>query len=180
MDGPWILKSEKKAAVGKVKKNKAAGPDEIVTEMVTAMEDFGIEKLTNVINDIYGSGEIPKELSKSIFIALPKKPGAIEYSKKAFDKVQHEELLKALQSLDLDGKDIRLIRNLYWEQTAFMRGFAIGGHNMNNLRYADDTVLISESAEKLQELLEKFHLTRNAVSVDCSVWLNFRQNRYKK
>eukprot|EP00795_Rhopilema_esculentum_P000950 gene950-biopygen7395 len=31
----------------------------------------------------------------------------------------------------------------------------IGGHNMNNLRYADDTVLISESAEKLQELLDR-------------------------
>eukprot|EP00795_Rhopilema_esculentum_P010625 gene10625-biopygen13131 len=36
-----------------------------------------------------------------------------------------------------------------------MQGFIIGGHNMNNLRYADDTVLISESAEKLQELLDR-------------------------
>ena len=44
----------------------------------------------------------------------------IDYAE-AFDKVQHEDLLKLLNSLDLDGKDVRLIRNLYWEQTACMR-----------------------------------------------------------
>ena len=40
---------------------------------------------------------------------------------KAFDKVKHEELLQILQCLDLDGKDLHLIRNLYWDQTACMR-----------------------------------------------------------
>jgi len=44
----------------------------------------------------------------------------IDYTK-AFDKVQHAELLKMLETLDLDGKDIRLIRNLYWGQTACLR-----------------------------------------------------------
>ncbi len=79
MDGPKILKSEVQATVNKMKKNKAAGPDEIVTEMITALEDFGTEKLTDVINEVYNSGDIPEDLSKSIFIALPKKPGATEY-----------------------------------------------------------------------------------------------------
>lgn len=44
----------------------------------------------------------------------------IDYSK-AFDKVKHETLLEMLQSLDMDGKDIRILRNLYWEQTAAIR-----------------------------------------------------------
>ena len=49
--------------------------------------------------------------------------------------------------------------NLYSEiilrEVEGLQGFVIGGHNMNNLRYADDTVLISESEDKLQELLDK-------------------------
>jgi hypothetical protein len=32
-------------------------------------------------------------------------------------------------------------------------GITIGGTNLNNLRYADDTVLIADSEEKLQNLL---------------------------
>ncbi|GFR80495.1 catenin (Cadherin-associated protein), alpha 3 [Elysia marginata] len=36
-----------------------------------------------------------------------------------------------------------------------MEGLKIGGHNINNIRYADDTVLTVDSEEKLQELLNK-------------------------
>ncbi len=282
LDGPQILKEEVKLALSKMKKNKAAGPDDIVVEMLTSLEEFGIEKLTEIVNEIYDSGEIPEDLSKSIFIALPKKPGAvdcelhrtislmshiikiilriimvrarkrtkpeiaeeqcgfvkdtgtrnailmirmlseraiemqkdlymcfIDYTK-AFDKVRHEEILKMLESLDLDGKDVRLIRNLYWEQTACMRidgdlskyikifrgvrqgcvlspdlfnlysemilraledlkGVHVGGRNVNNLRYADDTVLIAESQAKLQELLDKVveESETKGLSINC-------------
>ena len=44
----------------------------------------------------------------------------IDYTK-AFDKVQHEELLEILGKLDIHGKDLRILRNLFWEQTACMR-----------------------------------------------------------
>jgi len=44
----------------------------------------------------------------------------IDYSK-AFDKVKHDKLIDILQSLDIDGKDIRIIRNLYWKQTAAIK-----------------------------------------------------------
>ena len=46
--------------------------------MIEALEDFGISTLTEMINEIYDSGTIPEDLSKSIFIALPKKRNAIE------------------------------------------------------------------------------------------------------
>ena len=36
-----------------------------------------------------------------------------------------------------------------------IEGLKIGGHNINNIRYADDTVLTADSEEKLQELLNK-------------------------
>lgn len=56
-----------------MKRNKAMGPDQIATEIIVALDDFGLEKLTESINEIYDNGEVPKDLSKSIFIALPKK-----------------------------------------------------------------------------------------------------------
>ena len=49
-----------------------------VTGSIKALDDFGIEKLTIMANEIYDTGKIPQDLSKSIFIALPKKPGTIE------------------------------------------------------------------------------------------------------
>ena len=100
-----------------------------------------------------------------------------------------------LQSLDIDGKDLRLLKNLYWDQKACVRiegqhsafssikrgvrqgcvlspdlfnlysenilrhiseieGVSIGGQNINNIRYADDIVLISNSEDNLQEMLD--------------------------
>ncbi|GFN90591.1 LINE-1 reverse transcriptase [Plakobranchus ocellatus] len=44
----------------------------------------------------------------------------IDYSK-AFDKVRRLELFRMLEKLDIDGKDLRVIRNLYWDQTASVR-----------------------------------------------------------
>ena len=38
--------------------------------------------------------------------------------KKAFDSVDHEKLLQLLNKIGIDGKDIRLIQVLYYEQTA--------------------------------------------------------------
>ena len=78
IDGPRILISEVREAIRRMKKNKAAGPDGIVTEMVFALEEYGIERLTAVINRIYEDGKFPEDLSKSIFITLPKKPGAVD------------------------------------------------------------------------------------------------------
>jgi len=49
--------------------------------------------------------------------------------------------------------------NLYGEKV--MReienepGITVGGHNTNHLRYADDTVLVADSSQKLQSLLDK-------------------------
>ena len=78
IDGPDILKDEVRFAIKHLKRNKACGPDNIFAELLHATEEFSVEKITEIANDIYNSGEIPDDLSKSIFIALPKKPGATE------------------------------------------------------------------------------------------------------
>ncbi|XP_063615371.1 uncharacterized protein LOC134788408, partial [Penaeus indicus] len=82
---------------------------------------------------------------------------------KAFDKVRHDEIINILEQLHIDGKDLR-IKNIYWEQIAAMRvdneigeyqkiRRGIDGNDINNLRYADDTVLLAETEEDLQSLL---------------------------
>ncbi|GFN97983.1 dolichyl-phosphate beta-glucosyltransferase [Plakobranchus ocellatus] len=76
--GPPIMKDEIRAAIRKMKAGKATGPDKISVEMIEALEEFGIEKVTELLNEIYDTGQIPTDISKSIFIALPKKPGATE------------------------------------------------------------------------------------------------------
>ena len=35
-------------------------------------------------------------------------------SEKVFKKVQHQDLFGILEKVGLNGKDLRLIRNLYW------------------------------------------------------------------
>ena len=39
----------------------------------------------------------------------------------AFDIVKHEKLIPMLQDLNIDGKDLQLIKNMYWQQTAAIK-----------------------------------------------------------
>ena len=54
------------------------------------------------------------EVQKDLYICF------VDYEK-AFDKVRHQDLLEMLQEIGLDGKDLRLIKNLYWNQRAGVR-----------------------------------------------------------
>ena len=63
-------------------------------------------------------------------------------------------------------------------------GFIVGGHNINNLRFADNTVLITESEALLQELLDKVieesrkkGLTINCKKTECLVVRKREGNR---
>ena len=62
----------------KMKSGKAVGNDQIASEMIEAGGTFGISKVTELANIIYNSGEVPKQMLQSIFIALQKKAGTIE------------------------------------------------------------------------------------------------------
>ncbi|GFO46727.1 hypothetical protein PoB_007323200 [Plakobranchus ocellatus] len=68
------MKEEVEIAIKKMKHGKATGPDNISVELIEALEDFGIGKVTHLLNKIYDTGQIPADVSKSNFIALPKKP----------------------------------------------------------------------------------------------------------
>lgn len=266
-DGPPILEEEVKRALNRMKRNKAAGPDNVTAEMLLLAGDIGIRKLTELANEFYNNGFLPDELCRSTFIAIPKKSNSVDCKdyrtislishvtkiilkvllmrarekikariseeqfgfkedsgcrnaifvlrmlserciqmqrdlyvcfidyEKAFDSVKHEDLMKCLDRTGLDGKDRRIIADLYWKQEATVRlngrtgkwikirkgarqgcglspdlfnlyteevfdfineleGVGIGGRNINNLRFADDTALIALAEAKLQELVD--------------------------
>ena len=116
--------------------------------------------------------------------------------KKALERVNHERLIKILNKIVIDSKDLRLIEALYYEQTAnvkigndvtdeiqiengvrqncvlspdlfylyskiillginYFEGIKVNGVDLNNIRYADDTVLISTSQWQLQKMLNE-------------------------
>lgn len=55
--------------------NKAVGQDGIVIEMLSDLDDFGIDIITEIIYEIYKSTKISEDL-RSNFEALYKKPGS--------------------------------------------------------------------------------------------------------
>ena len=58
--------------------------------------------------------EIHLEVQKDVYICF------LDYEK-AFDRVRREPLIQCLIEIGVDGKDIAIIRNLYWDQTASVR-----------------------------------------------------------
>ena len=50
-------------------------------------------------------------MQKDVYICF------IDYEK-ALEKVQHVTLFEVLQELDVSGKDLGIIKNLYWHQKA--------------------------------------------------------------
>ena len=55
------MKDEVRKAVKSMKTGKAAGPDKITVEMIESLDEFGIDMLTDFLNAIYDSGEIPSD-----------------------------------------------------------------------------------------------------------------------
>ena len=71
LEGPPILKTEVRAAIKRAKANKAPGADGVTAEMIKALEEFGVEKLTDLYNDIYESGHLPEDFLESVCVTLP-------------------------------------------------------------------------------------------------------------
>ena len=53
------------------------------------------------------------EVQKEVYLCF------IDYTE-AFDKIRHGEIITKTH-MKIDGKDLRAIQNMYWEQTAAMR-----------------------------------------------------------
>ena len=87
--------------------------------------------------------EKAREFQKNIYLCF------IDYAK-AFDCVDHNKVILSRCLFNLYAEYI--MRNAGLEET--QAGIKIAGRNINNLTYADDTILMAES-EELKSLLMK-------------------------
>lgn len=53
------MESRKRTAITLMKRGKAPASDTVVIVMMTALDDFGIDKVIEVLNEICNKGEIP-------------------------------------------------------------------------------------------------------------------------
>ncbi len=288
-DAPFLM-SEMECALVSMSSGKSTGIDGVATEMLQAMDKEAKQRILELLNEVYETGDMPEDFIKSIFIAIPKKPNSTECKdhrtialiahtaklllkmitariktkledviaveqfgfrkgvgtreaifalrticeraiqvqqdlylcfidyEKAFDRVQHSKMMEILKTQEIGKNNFKCISNLYWLQKAAVKveediadwtsiergvrqgcvlspllfnlyaemviresaiqqlGIKIGGRNICNVRYADDTVLIAGSREDLQEMLNRI----NKTSEEYGLRLNLRKTKAMK
>ena len=68
-------------------------------------------------NDIYILRTL---IERSIEVKTELYHCCVDYTK-AFDKVKHNEVIHMLENLNIDSKDLRISKNMYFQQTATIR-----------------------------------------------------------
>ena len=78
---PAILKSEVKWALGSITMNKVRGGDGIPVQLFQILKDDAVKMLHSVCQQIWKTQQWPQDWKGSVFITIPKKGNAKEYSK---------------------------------------------------------------------------------------------------
>ena len=73
---PLFAMSDLEAALQKLKKKKAAGPDEIPNEVWLLLDDTNLQTLLDLYNHTWDSGTIPQEWAAAIVVSIYKGKGA--------------------------------------------------------------------------------------------------------
>ena len=77
---PDILECEVKWALGSITTNKASGGDGIPEELFQILKDDAVKVLHSLCQQIWKTQWWPQDWKRSVFIPIPKKANAKEYS----------------------------------------------------------------------------------------------------
>ena len=77
---PDILECKIKWALGSTTTNKASGDDGIPAELFQILKDYAVKVLYSACQQIWKTQQWPEDWKGSVFIAIPKKGNAKEYS----------------------------------------------------------------------------------------------------
>jgi hypothetical protein len=87
--------------------------------LITWFQSFHLKTSTSLVYSVdiifYSSNFYFSVVSFFLLLILP------YINLKVFDKVKHNKMLEIMNRINIDGKDLRIIKNLYWEQTAAVR-----------------------------------------------------------
>lgn len=79
MERPTILKTEVRLALTKMNRNRTMEPNWIVIQMLSSLDDFEINKITEIKFIKKKSDDIAENFSKSIFIVMQKMSDECEF-----------------------------------------------------------------------------------------------------
>ena len=77
---PDILECKIKWALGSIAMNKASGGDGIPVELFQILKDDAVKVLHSICQHIWQTQQWPQDWKRSVFIPIPKKGNAKEYS----------------------------------------------------------------------------------------------------
>ena len=77
---PDILECEVKWALGNITKNKASGSERILVELFRILKDDAVKVLHSICQKIWKTEQRPQDWKRSVFIPIPKKGNAKEFS----------------------------------------------------------------------------------------------------
>ena len=77
---PDMLECEVKWALESITTNKASGGDGIPVELFQILEDDAVKMLHSICQQIWKTQQWPQDWKRSVFILIPKKSNAEEYS----------------------------------------------------------------------------------------------------
>ena len=77
---PDILEGEVKWALGSVTMNKASGGDGIPVELFQILKEYAVKVLHSICQHTWKTQQWPQDWKRSVFIPIPKKDNAKEYS----------------------------------------------------------------------------------------------------
>ena len=75
-----ILECEVKWALGNITTNKASGSDGIPVELVQILKNDSVKVLHSICQQIWKTQQWPQDWKRSVFIPIPKKGNAKEYT----------------------------------------------------------------------------------------------------
>ena len=115
------MESEVRWAMKDMKRGKAVGSDGISVEMLRAIGDMAVEKITEIANKVYNSGQIPEQMCKSEFIAIPKVSGTLDCEKHRTISIM-SQITKNHTESHTKTIRVRIRQEISEEQCGFVEG----------------------------------------------------------
>ena len=98
---------------------KAPDPDGVLTEMLVAAGEYGLEEITRLTNMMYNHICFPEELNKYIFITLPKISGTTKCEKHRTISIM-SHITKLILRVVMNRVRAKMLQEISPEQYGFM------------------------------------------------------------
>nr|GEW52010.1 hypothetical protein [Tanacetum cinerariifolium] len=175
-------------ALQRTRRNKVVGPDQIPIEAWRCLEDEGVKWLTCLFNKIFLSAKMPDEWRLSEVIPLYKNKGdaqacsnyrgikLLSHTMKLWERVIERRLrTKTMVSENQFGfmsgrsttKEIHLLRSLIEKYRERQRDLHFAFLDLEKAcdSVSHDIVLIAESAEELNNIIERYEVVHQEVDI---------------